>query len=250
MIERSDGRLSNRYALNNTATQMAVLNTATHMAALKSPTLPNRAPQHCQIQHPTLPYAGSLKAKRKAKRTQKGEKELLPPVAARGVKKARKRLAAEARIKPEAEPNRDAGTAEAFGRFMAVYPRQDAKEPARKEFARAVIDTDPEIIIAKAKVYALTEQMRLSRPGQTAQHTAMAKTWLHEQRWNDPYPEGVIRDNETGDIVAIEQEEEDGGEEAETFGRSWEADMVTKAVTSSCRARRSLTATTPTPLRS
>ena len=49
--------------------------------------------------------------------------------------------------------------------------------------------------------------MRLARPKQTRQHTAMAHNWLDAQRWNDPPPPGLVVD-EAGHPLAIEQQEE------------------------------------------
>ena len=48
--------------------------------------------------------------------------------------------------------------AERFEEFWRVYPRHDAEEPARKAFARAIEDTDPEIIVAGAQRYAVAEE--------------------------------------------------------------------------------------------
>jgi hypothetical protein len=76
---------------------------------------------------------------------------------------------------------------------------RDAERSARKEFARAT--ADPEIIIAGAQRYALVQQMRLAQPGQTPQHTAMAKNWLREERWKDPLPAGVVLDGLTGEPI-------------------------------------------------
>jgi hypothetical protein len=136
----------------------------------------------------------------------KGRKTLSPPVALPVSKKARKGPAAEARIKAEAEPNRDAETAQAFPRFWAVYPCHQNEKLARKAFARAEINTDPEIIITGAQRYALAEQLRLSRPKQTGQHTAHAHNWLDAERWNDPPPPGLVVD-EAGHPLAIEQQD-------------------------------------------
>jgi hypothetical protein len=198
-IERSDGRLSNQYVLN-TAIQTAVLNTATHMAALKSPTLPNRgsntaksSAQHCH----TLADKKQEKSKRKEgkKDSRAGARANESPPDVASLKKSKQ-------TKPDLSPE----IAEAFARFWAAYPKHDAEEPARKAFARAIKDTDPETIIAGARCYALAEQMRLARPGQIPQHTAMAKNWLRERRWNDDPPPGAVID-EAGNVVAIEQDD-------------------------------------------
>jgi hypothetical protein len=56
--------------------------------------------------------------------------------------------------------------------------------------------------------------MRLARPNQTPQHTAMAHNWLRARRWNDPPPDGAVID-ESGNIVEIEQ---DPGGSEDDFG--------------------------------
>jgi len=201
-LDRKTG-FSNQHFLLTPANSMAEVTPANSMADLP---LPNREGDPCQNEGGPLPIGWQTKSG-KAKRTEKGEKDSLPPVAARGVKKARKRLAAEARIKAEAEPNRNAETADAFPRFWAVYPNHQNEKLARKAFARAEINTDPEIIIAGAQRYALAEQLRLSRPKQTGQHTAHAHNWLDGERWNDPPPPGLVVD-EAGHPLAIEQQEE------------------------------------------
>jgi hypothetical protein len=157
----------------------------------------NRTPGDTNTGLQSPPYL----TKRTKKGTKKRKKDSLPPVASLAGKKGRKSPAA-GRSKPQAKPDRDAETADEFARFWAVYPRHDAEQPARKEFERAVEDTDPEIIIAGAQRYALAEQMRLARPGQRPQHTAMAKNWLHDRRWNDPPPPGEVID-QTGNVIAI-----------------------------------------------
>ena len=95
---------------------------------------------------------------------------------------------------------------EAFwSRFWAVYPRHDAREAARKAFARAINDgVDPETMIAGAQRYAITEQARIARE-HTPKYTAHAATWLNGRRWEDPFPPGTVVDNETGNVVAVEQ---------------------------------------------
>ena len=42
----------------------------------------------------------------------------------------------------------------------------------------------------------------------------MAKNWLHDRRWNDPPPAGAVID-EAGNIVAIEQQEDEDGDEGD-----------------------------------
>ena len=73
--------------------------------------------------------------------------------------------------------------------------------------------------------------MRLARPGQSPQHTAMAKSWLRDRRWEDEPPAWLIIDQD-GHVVAIEQQQAKqprGAEaiaerliaEAIASGRSW-----------------------------
>jgi hypothetical protein len=234
-LDRKTG-FSNQHFLLTPANSMAEVTPANSMADLP---LPNREGDPCQNEGGPLPIGWQTKSG-KAKRTEKRRKTLSPDVASLGGKKGSKRRAREGRIKPEAEPNRDAATAEAdplpahrpkkeeklrnsenitklsadaFPRFWAVYPNHQNEKLARKAFARAEISTDPEAIIAGAQRYALAQQLRLSRPDQTPQHTAHAHNWLDAERWNDPPPPGLVVD-EAGHPLAIEQQEEDGEEES------------------------------------
>ena len=76
---------------------------------------------------------------------------------------------------------------EAFERFWSVFPRQIAKEPARKEFAKATKTTDPQIIIEAAKLYAVAERARIAREGKP-ECTKYPGNWLRDHRWEDPLP--------------------------------------------------------------
>jgi hypothetical protein len=92
-----------------------------------------------------------------------------------------------------------------FADFWRLYPRHDAKEAARKAFARAIKDgIDPETMIVGAQRYAITEQVRIACE-HTPNYTAHAATWLNGRRWEDPLPPGTVVDNETGNVVAVEQ---------------------------------------------
>jgi hypothetical protein len=188
---------SNQHFLLTPANSMAGGTPANPMADLP---LPNRGGDPCQIEGGPLPIGWQTKSG-KEKRKEKRRKTLSPDVSLNGKKRAGK-------SKPSAV-DRDAETADAFAEFWAVYPNHQNEKLARKAFARAVIDTDPEIIIVGAQHYAVAEQMRLTRPKQTAQHTAHAHNWLDAQRWNDPPPPGVVID-ENGNTVAVEHEEEPG----------------------------------------
>lgn len=73
--------------------------------------------------------------------------------------------------------------ADRFDEFWTAYPSRaphtNPKKPARAKFLTATKKTDPDVIIAAAKRYAQT------RAGQDPQHTAMAQTWLNQERWAD-----------------------------------------------------------------
>jgi Helix-turn-helix domain len=116
-------------------------------------------------------------------------------------------LPGETETKPQA-PRKNRGddatdAGEAFERFWAVYPRHDNRERARKAFARATADTDPEAIIAAAQRYAIAQRARIEREGKP-EYTAHAANWLRDRRWNDPLPDGAVLDQE-GNVVAVEQ---------------------------------------------
>lgn len=96
---------------------------------------------------------------------------------------------------------------EMFAQFWAVYPRHDARERARKAFAAAVkAGVDPELIIARARVYAITEQVRIARE-HTPKYTLYAVNWLGDRPWESPLPNGVVLD-QAGNVIAVEQEQE------------------------------------------
>jgi hypothetical protein len=195
-VQRTRGRHANQYMLLNPASPTTGLNPAKAMTGLNpanpdsgdNPTLPNRA------SNPANMVAD--KKRRKAKRKAKGKKDSLTDFFA-GEKK-------EAATEGSKQEKNEADGA--FDRFWSVFPRHDAEEPARKAFARAVdAGTDPAVIVEGAKRYAIAEQIRLARPDQSSQHTAMAKNWLRERRWNDPPPPRPggppTIDNETGKEV-------------------------------------------------
>ena len=94
--------------------------------------------------------------------------------------------------------------AAAFELFWSVFPRQVAREPARKEFAKATKTIDPQIIIEAAKLYAVVERARIAREGKP-ECTKYPGYWLRDRRWEDPPPPGTVIDNETGNVVAVEQ---------------------------------------------
>ena len=158
---------------------------------------------------------GHLTGKENGKR----EEIYPPPVASRGVKKARKRLAAEARIKAQAEPNRDAATAEAdddelrasFSEFKGVYPSKVALDKAWDEYRRVVVDlgVSPDFLNNRARVYAITEQWRIESskdPQHQRGFTKQARNWLKEGWYNNPLPDGAAMD-ENGLVTEIKQQE-------------------------------------------
>jgi hypothetical protein len=150
-------------------------------------------------------------------------RDISPPVAALGVKKARKRLAAEG-SKPEAAPSGNAGTAEAeddelrasFSEFKGVYPNKVGIDKAWDEYRRVVVDlgVSPDLLNNRAQVYAITEQWRIERskdPQRQRGFTKQAKNWLKEGWYNNPLPDGAAMD-ENG--LATEIKQEDGEEES------------------------------------
>lgn len=71
---------------------------------------------------------------------------------------------------------------EKFEEFWSTYPRRkgNPKKPAGQKFAAAVKrGVDPDQIIAGAEAYAR------SVSGKDPQFTAMATTWLNQERWSD-----------------------------------------------------------------
>jgi DNA-binding transcriptional regulator YhcF (GntR family) len=96
---------------------------------------------------------------------------------------------------------------DAFLRFWAVYPRKVEQADARAAFAKAIKDgADADAVIARATCYAL-ERANAIAGGDDPKFTLYPATWLKKKKWNDPYPEGAVYD-EAGNIVAIEQEDE------------------------------------------
>jgi hypothetical protein len=128
---------------------------------------------------------------------------LAPEIHSRPIQdQARKKRASGKRKQESRGPADDGG--EAFGRFWAVYPRHDARERARKAFAAAVkAGVDPEVIIARARVYAITERARIEH-GEDPKYTMYAVNWLRDRPWEDPLPNGVVLDQDNN-IVAVEQ---------------------------------------------
>jgi hypothetical protein len=157
----------------------------------------------------------------------KRERALSPSDASLGGKKGSKRPAAE-RSKPEAELV--SAVDDAFARLWAVYPRKVEQDDARTAFAKAIKDgADSEAMIARATCYAIERATAIGN-GDDPKFTVYPARWLKKKKWNDPYPEGVIRD-QAGNVVAIEQEEEaeDDGDDTYPILHAYERAMGVKS---------------------
>lgn len=66
-----------------------------------------------------------------------------------------------------------------FDEFWSAYPKKAGKPAAQKAWAKAAKKTDPERIIAAAKVYAGTD-------GVARGFVKFPQGWLNEERFNDP----------------------------------------------------------------
>lgn len=72
-----------------------------------------------------------------------------------------------------------------FDEFWAAYPSSQDKEPAKRNFHRAIkAGVDPALIIAGAKRYAEW----LKAMGENAPKTKYAQGWLTDRRWEDELP--------------------------------------------------------------
>jgi hypothetical protein len=146
-------------------------------------------------------HAVTHKAKRKAKR--KAEESDSPPAdVSRDVKKATR---GEDRTRKKVE----AVLVEKFEVFRAAFPhwQQNGMEAARAEFAAAVKrGTDPNVIIGRARSYAISEFARIEGGG-APRFTKQPNNWLRERRYEDPVPDGAIID-QGGAIVGFAQGEQ------------------------------------------
>jgi hypothetical protein len=83
----------------------------------------------------------------------------------------------------EPSVNRHSCAVDRFDEFWQAYPRAVAKGAAKKAWAKATRDADPDDIIDGARRYAA------ERAGQDDRYTAHASTWLNAERWlDDPTP--------------------------------------------------------------
>ena len=67
-----------------------------------------------------------------------------------------------------------------FEAFWSLYPRHDAKAVAKQKWAKAVKRVPPAKIMA-----ALRAQIDAGRFACEREFVPMAKTWLHQERWDD-----------------------------------------------------------------
>jgi hypothetical protein len=112
-------------------------------------------------------------------------------------------------------------TEEEFEEFWRAYPKRVGEDAARIAFNKAIErGADPAAIIQAAKIYAITERARIER-GEDPKYTAHPKNWLNAGRWKDPPPDGIVID-EDGNVVAIEQEDEDDDASIYSSLEAWE----------------------------
>lgn len=69
-----------------------------------------------------------------------------------------------------------------FDQWYSLYPKKEAKDAARKAFAKARKSVDMETLIASLKRYTASVQ------GKDRQFIALPATWLNAGRWEDEAP--------------------------------------------------------------
>jgi hypothetical protein len=206
-IQRTGGRLINRYTLLNPAIAESGLNPAIAESGLARATLPKRKfnPAKSSLQ-PCHTLADNKR--RQAKKEQAGRESMSPDFAARGKKKGtpdERNLFGETESEPRA-PRKTQGDRrsatdddEAFDRFWAAYPRKIAKQAARKAYDKAIKrGIPPDRIRARAELFALERQ---SEP---PKYTPYPASWLNAGRYDDPVPGAPILDQD-GNLVAVQQ---------------------------------------------
>lgn len=67
-----------------------------------------------------------------------------------------------------------------FDEFWKVYPRKDAKEPARKAFKKACRKANPAALVQHAARYAAWIERNNKQD-----FMCLPTTWLNQERWND-----------------------------------------------------------------
>jgi hypothetical protein len=214
-ITRTSGR-GNYYTLLTPDRAMTGVTPDKAMAGVRrtTPDSPDRgtpdramAGDHCQ-------YAGSTKERAKKAKKESGKKDsraadsaspfrlepdTLPRAESAEPSKGRRRKESEAKPQARLSP---AELAEQFERFWRAYPRKVAKDAARKAFERAIKGVgNPDVLIMGAKRYAVERQ---NEPAKYTKHPA---TWLNAGCWDDEAPGAPVL-NETGELIAFEQEEE------------------------------------------
>jgi hypothetical protein len=142
--------------------------------------------------------SGARRSDKRTKRgTKKGELDSCAPNFSSGLKN-------DSQAKNRPEPKAQADLAEAFERFWHAYPRKVGRAAAQAAFERAVEGgAELELLIAAAGRFAVI------RAGEPERYTPYASRWLRERRWEDPPPAGAVIDQD-GNVVAIEQEQDDG----------------------------------------
>jgi hypothetical protein len=102
-----------------------------------------------------------------------------------------------------AEPEPEPELGDPFEAFWRAYPRKVAKDAARRAFAAAIKrGADPAILIAGAQRYAIERQ------GEPPRFTKHPATWLNGGCWEDE-PIGAVTVDEDGNVVAIEEDEDE-----------------------------------------
>lgn len=97
-----------------------------------------------------------------------------------------------------------------FDVFWKIYPRKVAKQAAFKAFQKAILTTDPEIVINGAKRY-------LQDPNRSPTYTAHAATWLNAHRWLDePLPPRNLSPEEKREKELAESRAKSEREKAES----------------------------------
>lgn len=89
----------------------------------------------------------------------------------------------------------EAGTAPGFAAFAQAYPKKTGMGAAQPAFTEACTIADPDYIVARAKLYAKDFE------GERARFAIPPKQWLEDRCFNDPLPDGVTIDNDTGEFV-------------------------------------------------
>jgi hypothetical protein len=96
-----------------------------------------------------------------------------------------------------------AESAETFESFWQAYPKRVAKEAARKAYDKAI-----EGGVTGATLLAGAQRYAVERQGQPPRYTKHPATWLNAGCWEDELSGAPVID-EAGNVVAIEQEEEE-----------------------------------------